>query len=468
VRPPPSPANSRIQALLQAALIDRAVVFGVATRVWQLLAAPVTLFLIARHVSPELQGFYYTFGSLLALQSFVELGFYNVILNVASHEWSALRLDAHGSIVGSVDARSRLISLGRLVFGWYAVASLLFVVGVWAAGYVFFGHHPVQGVAWKGPWAAVVCFTGLLLWALPFNSLLEGCNQVETIQRLRLSQALLSSVALWIALVSGAGLWALVVAAAVNVLRDAWLLLVQYRRFFTPFIVRPDGPVLEWQRDLWPMQWRLALSGVVNYFAFSLFNPVMFQYKGAVVAGQMGMTLAMVYGLQSLGVAMLSPKIPTFGMLIARRDFRALDRLWLRTSVVSLLVCLAGGAAVWTAIWLLRAAGAPIAGRLLAPGPAALLLAGMLLMQVSQCETAYLRAHKQEPIVVLSVTSSLAIGLLVWLLGSRYGPTGAAAGYAAVAAVAVVWETAIWARCRAVWHADPPVPATAAETMSKA
>ncbi len=423
----------------------------------QLVSAPITLFLIAREFTPELQGFYYTFGSLLALQSFVELGFYNVILNVASHEWSSLSLDASGAIAGSIEARSRLISLGRLVFKWYAVASLLFVAGVWAAGSLFFGQQPAHGVAWQGPWAAVVCFTGLLLWALPFNSLLEGCNQVETIQRLRFSQAFLSSIGLWTALSLGAGLWALVVAAAINVLRDAWLLLVQYRRFFTPFRDRPDGPVLHWRADLWPMQWRLALSGVVNYFALYLFNPVMFQYHGAVVAGQMGMTLAMIYGLQALGIAMLTPKVPTFGMLIARRDFAALDRLWLRASIVSLLTCLAGGAAMLTAILALRAAGLPLASRLLAPLPIALFLGGMLLMQISQCETAYLRAHKQEPIVVMSVTTSLGIGAVVWVFGGRYGPMGAAAGYLAMAAVLVIWETVIWARCRALWHA--PIPA---------
>jgi hypothetical protein len=73
-------------------------------------------------------------------------------------------------------------------------------------------------------------------------------------------------------------------------------------------------------------------------------------------------------------------------------------------------------------------------------------------MQVSQCQTAYLRAHKQEPIWVLSVTSSLAIGLLVWFLGSRCGPVGAGAGYLAVMGVAVIWETIIWFRFRAQWH----------------
>jgi hypothetical protein len=34
------------------------------------------------------QGFYYTFGSVLALQVFVKLGLVTVIVQMASHEWN--------------------------------------------------------------------------------------------------------------------------------------------------------------------------------------------------------------------------------------------------------------------------------------------------------------------------------------------------------------------------------------------
>jgi O-antigen/teichoic acid export membrane protein len=442
-----------VATLGRATHFDRAVGFAVAVRVWQIAAAPITLLLIARYLSPELQGFYYTFASLLALQSFVELGFFNVIINAASHQWSQLHLDASGAIAGDPAARSRLISLGRLVFKWYAMATAVFVIGVGGIGLAFFGRHPAEGVAWEGPWLAVVFFTGVLLWALPFNSFLEGCNQVETIQRLRLSQSVLSSFVLWGGLVWGVGLWALVLAGVLNVSRDAWVLLVRYRRFFRPFLTAPEGPRLRWRDDIWPLQWRIGLSGVVNYFAFSLFNPVMFHYHGTVVAGQMGMTLAAVFGIQAVGLAVFYPKVPRFGMLVSRQEFPALDQLWLRATIVSLVVCASGAIAGVIALKVLNDAGWPLADRLLQPGPAAMLLGGMLLMHLSACQTGYLRAHREEPIVALSVTSSIATGLAVWLLGSRFGPMGAAAGYLAVAAFTVAWETQIWFSCRARWHA---------------
>ena len=42
--------------------------------------------------------------------------------------------------------------------------------------------------------------------------------------------------------------------------------------------------------------------------------------------------------------------------------------------------------------------------------------------------------------------------VLVWWLGGRFGPAGAGAGYLGVMVVVVIWETAIWRRCRARWH----------------
>ena len=201
------------------------------------------------------------------------------------------------------------------------------------------------------------------------------------------------------------------------------------------------------------MQWRLGVSGLVNYFAFSLFNPVMFYYQGPVVAGQMGMTLALAMAVQSMAVAWIYAKAPKFGILVARKDYRTLDRLWLKTSLVSMSVASAGLTAAWVLLWGLDALHISLGGRLLPLVPAGLFFLAVALLQITQCEAAYLRAHKREPLVAVGIVSSLAIGLLVWQMGSRFGPTGAGASYLAVIGLCMVpWVTTIWFRSRAAWH----------------
>ncbi len=140
-------------ALLGRAEIDRAVAYTLLTRGWQALTAPVTLLLVAQTMTLEIQGYYYTFASLLALQSFVELGFYIVIVSVASHEWSRLRLDADGAITGDSVAIARLASLARFISRWYAAASVVFIAAASVAGWATFSR--AEGTClrwWRGFW----------------------------------------------------------------------------------------------------------------------------------------------------------------------------------------------------------------------------------------------------------------------------------------------------------------------------
>ena len=78
----------------------------------------ISIFLITYYFSPEAQGFHYTFSSLVAMQSFVELGLYLVILNTSSHEWAKLQLGKDGHIEGDSVALSRLVIAVLAGPGW--------------------------------------------------------------------------------------------------------------------------------------------------------------------------------------------------------------------------------------------------------------------------------------------------------------------------------------------------------------
>jgi len=90
--------------------LDRAVGFTVLARFWSSAAGLVTVALIARFLSPAEQGYYYTFGSLVALQIVFELGFSFVILQLASHERAPLFISDDGEISGDPVAHARLAS----------------------------------------------------------------------------------------------------------------------------------------------------------------------------------------------------------------------------------------------------------------------------------------------------------------------------------------------------------------------
>ena len=438
----------RIRRLLHLLEIDRAVFYVLLLRGWQFLVGPVTALLIASFFSPDVQGYFYTFASLLALQSFLELGFHVVILNVASHEWAKLRIADDGRIVGDEEAHSRLVSLGRLIAKWYAGVSTLFVLAVGAAGIVFFYGSPLPMGEWLGPWCTLVALTGISLWALPFHALLEGCNQVAEVNRFRFLQALTGNVVVWICIPLGAQLWTCVAIAVVKVTWEVVLLAGRYGAFFRSFLQHPTGPQIPWKTDLWPLQWRLAVQGFFNYFAFWIFTPAMFRYSPA-VGGQMGMSWTVLAAIQAASLAWVQTRAPKFGALVADRKYDELDSSYRRLTFLSLGIATAGGISFWLFVYLLHALQHPLAERVLPLHSLGIFTLAIILYHVPHCQAFYIRAHKREMLLFAGVFSSIAIGSLVWVLGSNYGPIGAAYGYLAVVALFVLpYQTFVLRRCR--------------------
>ena len=433
--------------------IDRGITYAILAKIWSLFAGPITLFLISFFMSPEVQGFYYTFLSLLALQSFIELGFYIVITQFASHEWANLKLGEQGEILGSEKALSRLVSLGRLVFKWYLGAAVVFVICVGAAGYYFLSQKSVPGIEWEIPWLVLVVVAGFQLWVMPFLSLLEGCNQVKTVYFFRFVQAVASSLSAWWVMALGGGLWLAPASSMAALVTCLYLLLIRYRKFFEPFFKHKILFVIHWKTEIWPMQYKLAIAGLLNYFIYSIYTPVLFHYHGPVVAGKMGMTWTILLTLSNLAMAWISTKVPRFGVLIAEKNYIELDKLFFRYSYASLGVIGLGGVVVWLLIFALNYYEYFLAERLLAPLPAFLFLVGMFFGQVSQCQTAYLRAHKKEPFFVLNIVYSLMNGGVVWYLAKEYSSLGAGIGYLGCQVFLFIpVGTYIWFRCRARWH----------------
>jgi O-antigen/teichoic acid export membrane protein len=442
-----------IERILKWLEVDRAIAYAVLSKVWSFLAGPVTLLLISFYLSPEVQGFYYTFLSLLALQSFVELGFYIVVTQFASHEWAHLSLNEEGGISGEENSLSRLISLGRLIFKWYAGASAVFIVAVGLGGYIFLSWQPAPGINWQMPWLALVVIAGLQLWVMPFLSLLEGCNQVESVYLFRFIYSLTGSFSAWLVMSLDGGLWMASASSTAILLSSLYLILVRYRKFFDPFFCKKISSSIHWISEIWPMQWRLGVAGLLNYFIYSIYTPILFHYHGPVSAGKMGMTWTIMMALSGLAMAWISTKVPRFGILIVNKNYGELDKLFFRTSIASLLVIGAGAIVIWLAIYGLNFYQISLAERLLSPLPAFLFLVGVFLSQISQCQTAYLRAHKREPFLILNIVYSLVNGGLVWFLAKEYESLGAAIGYLACQVFLFLpFGTMIWARCRFEWH----------------
>jgi O-antigen/teichoic acid export membrane protein len=436
--------------------IEEAIVFSVMGKIWLIGSGLVTTLLIAKCFSPELQGYYYTFNAVLAFQIFAELGLTTVITSFASHEWSQISLDRNGEVHGDADAISRLASLGGFSFKWYLVAGTVMALVLIIGGFIFFGTRPSQNVNWQEPWIILCIVTGFNLFFMPIWALLEGCNQVTNIYKYRFVQYVVSSLAAWLSIYFDAGLWVASITGAAGLLAMMLLVGRRYRAFLiTFFLHKPEGSRLRWREDILPMQWRIGLSWIGGYFTFALFTPVLFYYHGPVAAGQMGMTWAFVNALMTMAAAWTLPKAPMFGILIAQRKYAELDLAFWKLALTVLGLTIVGAVGIWLFVLLLNYLHYQLALRLLTPSTVAYLLFASIIYGVGLPMSTYLRAHKKEPLMTLSIAHGLSTAILVVILGKFYAANGVALGYLITTTIVTPFVALIWYRRRAEWHAHP-------------
>jgi O-antigen/teichoic acid export membrane protein len=435
--------------------VDRAVFLAVTGKAWSTGSGLVTMLLVAAMFRPDLQGYYYTFLSVLALQAFAELGLGIVISSHASHEWARLQFSPNGGVTGDPESLSRLTSLGRFALKWYVTAGALFAVMLALGGFLFFGSTGWDRISvWGAPWATLSVIAGLNMCLIPFWALLEGCNQVTSVYAFRLLQSMIVSAVTWIAISAGAGLWVVPLIAVTSALTTLLTIGSRYASFFRSIMLeRPDGPRLNWKADILPMQWRIALSWLGGYLTFSLFTPVLFHYHGAVVAGQMGMTWALIGALMGVASSWIAPKAPTFGILIAQRKFEELDRMFWRVTTVVVAIAVLGAASIWALVFTASRWRLPMADRLLPPWETASLLVATVLVCASLPMAVYLRAHKKEPLLVPSILGGIVTGGLVLFLGNLYSAAGVAIGYLVATVIVTPLVFWVWQRRRREWHA---------------
>ena len=233
-----------------------------------------------------------------------------------------------------------------------------------------------------------------------------------------------------------------------------WLLLRRRNLIFGLLRHKVGGNRIAWISEVWPFQWRIAISWLCGYFIFQLFNPILFAYQGAVAAGRMGMSLSIACSLGAVAIAWMNTKASPFGYLIAQKKYADLDFLFFRTLKQSTLFLIAGTGMFFICLEFAAVHFPKYAGRVLVPWAFGLLLLTTIASHITSSEAIYLRAHKQEPFLIISVVNAVLVGLSAYFLGRYCSANAVTVGYMlGQGAVGLALGTYIFVTKRRMWHA---------------
>lgn len=439
--------------------IDGAVFYTLAGRSLQILTAFFTVFFVARYLSPDEQGYYYTFGSIVGIQVFFELGLTTIITQFVAHEKSHLEYNENYELIGDEKYKSRLSSLLRFCGKWYVIIGGIFLLVLIVAGIVYFNHFgDLSGsISWELPWILLAIGTVFNLFLSPITAFLEGLGKVKEIAQIRLVQQVIHPIVVWGGLAAGSKLFVSGADAVLRVLVVSIILVKSpYFRILKQIWKSIGKETVNYLTEVFPYQWRIALSWISGYFIYQLFNPVLFATEGAIVAGQMGMTLAALNGIQALSTSWINTKVPLMSEYIARKEYNTLDVLFKKTLLQMVSV---GVLLTILFIIIIYALNNSYYEPLIHFSERFLPLPALCLITVSfvtmlpvNAWAAYLRCHKKEPLLANSITIGILCCLVIFVLGSYKGLIWMLMGYLIIRIFSMAWTYFVYINKKTQWH----------------
>ncbi|MFA5250590.1 MAG: hypothetical protein WC371_04205 [Parachlamydiales bacterium] len=410
---------------------------------------PLQIILIMRYFSAEMQGYYYTFGSLLTFQAVLDLGLGSIVTYFASHEWGRLKYLPETGIVGDEKALKRLVSFGRAVFKWYFLAAFLLFVGLSFGGLVFFDLKETVGFSWKKPWIFLSLANSLIFFFMPVWALLEGCSQQNRVAYYRLIYSLIWGSINCLGVFLGAGLWVNVIALSGCLCWNLYFLKRYFFVFFKTFFNKLLVIKIPWKEEVLPMQWRLALGSLCGFIAFGLFNPVIFRFFGPVMAGQVGLVLFLTGVITNFSLIYLNAYLPQFGTLLAQGRLAEREALFLRVLGITFLLSTVLSLGLLFCVYLGKSLGFYIFNvRMLASPCLEYFVLGNFLICLSCPFSIYMRSYKKEPLLTISLIAALATVFLLLLWGYKHNLEKLAVSYLVLHVFGLVWIFFLWINFR--------------------
>jgi hypothetical protein len=426
------------------------------SRLVPLVAAPVTLWLIATQRSIAEQGAYFIFINTQAIAQTVEIGIGTLLVQFISHESAGLTWDVGGALGGDADSKRRVETILEVASRWYGRLAVVFAAIAIPLGLGLFATR--GGLSWSegGWWITTVGFTAMSFTVVPALATLEGSARLAQVQRMRLVQVTASILALWICLINIDALCGVAAFAITWFLIQAGWLHRTYPRLLRYAMRRysGDGKLSALAGQLLAAQRKSAAMWLALSAAPQALVPCVLLANGPAAAGRIGMSLAIATAPVTLATAWLYSRYPRYGALVAQGATRELASLALRAAADAVGVCILGAAAGAIALALLRHVAPVFADRAMSPAVTLALGIGNSGWIVIQAITAYVRAWRGEPLAGATVLGAILVVGSTVLVATLQGAAGT---IAITYAVAVLGGAAPLTILR-FWRSRPDLP----------
>ncbi len=417
----------------------------------KIFLGPIIILFVPLYLNGDVQGYWYTFGSIAALTTFADLGFTTIMTQFAAHEFTYLKLDSDLKIfVGDEEKIERISSLFQFVIRWITKVVCLATVIIFVAGIIMFSGKS-DGVLWFPQWILFVFGTIVDFVSQIELSFFEGCNQFAITQKIKTISGCIHCIVTILLLAMGFGLFALGIPLLVKTMAVYLMSRKSFGASISQMIKCPVRTKVNWKTDFVPLLGKYAISWISGYFAMQIYNPLAFSKYGAVTAGRVGYCLSIVNAIYSVANVWNFLAVPKYNMQVEEKKWREMDHTLKGNLIYSLGTYILGGTVLLVAMCIPALQGI-LVHRLLSFGAIITLLTAYIFSIIIYALAIYLRAHKQEPFMVVSVSSGFLSSILTFFLIQILGVEYIFAGMLVTNIIITPIGIMVWNRCRKIWH----------------
>lgn len=371
------------------------------------------LIFIPLYLSAEEQGYWYTFTSLAALAILADLGFSNIILQFAAHEFAYLSFDKDNYVVGDDLHLKRLATFFIFCSKWAIYIVLITFPLILCIGFYMLSQK-VTAMQWQIPWLIYGIGSGLMFLNSSILFFFEGCSSVARVQKLRLKVSIVMSSFVLLGLFLQFKLYALSISLLFGALCGFGLIYNSFGIIIKQLITVSKTYIYSWKSEFLSLIWRYAISWASGYFIFQMYTPLTFQIHGAIEAGKVGISIALWTAVFSVANTWISAVTPNLNIYIAKKEWRLLDKVFFKNFSLAIITFILGALIIFLIIYLLKG-NYSIIDRFVSYTSMMFLAVNWLLQIVVNTLAIYLRAHKEEPLVLFSATSAVYISITTFL-----------------------------------------------------
>lgn len=387
-------------------------------QIFRVLSGPLLLLLIPIYLTSIQQGYWYTFTSIAALAIFADLGFTNIVLQFAAHEFARLKFDKDCLIVGDEADIQRLASFFRFSMRWLCKIVVIVFPLIILGGYFFLESKGNQ-VVWKGAWilyslSSVIVFINSIVL-----SFFEGCNSVAKIQLIRLKISIGMSIVSIFGLWFGANLYALAYSLLVSGLLGLFFIYKHFHVAITQFLRESPKYNYDWGPQFFALIWRYAVSWCSGYFIFQLFTPLAFIFHGPEFAGKIGISIAMWTAGYGIAMSWINAIIPRMNIYIENNEWNELDKMFQKGINRALLTMIIGGGTFLLIEYFLYDK-LYVFSRVLPFWDMMIIYFCWIGQVYINSIAVYLRGHKKEPLMRISLIVAIYVSATTYTLANYY------------------------------------------------